>query len=38
MWAPWMSANFGIRRAHILEDNITLSQIISMWDSVKPHE
>jgi len=35
MWAPWMAANYGIRRPQLVEDNITLSQIISMWDAVK---
>ncbi len=36
MWAPWLSANFGIRRPHIVDDNITISEIIGMWDAVKP--
>ena len=35
MWAPWMAANYGIRRPQLVEDNITLSHIISMWDAVK---
>lgn len=37
MWQPWMSANFGIHRSQIVKENITLSQIIAMWDSLKAH-
>ncbi len=35
MWAPWMSANFGIHRPDIERDNITLHEIIGMWDAIK---
>jgi hypothetical protein len=35
MWGPWMSANFGIHRRDILEDDISLEEVISMWDAIK---
>jgi hypothetical protein len=35
MWAPWLSANFHILRRDIVDQNITLEEIIAMWDTVK---
>ncbi len=35
MWAPWLIANFNLHRPDIVNDNITISEIIAMWDSVK---
>jgi hypothetical protein len=35
MWSPWMSAKFNIHRPDIVNDNITLYEIIAMWDVVK---
>ena len=30
-----MSANYHIRRPHIVEDNIGLQEIVAMWDASK---
>lgn len=38
MWAPWMSARFNIHRPDILNDNISLHEIVGMWDSIKETE
>ena len=35
MWAPWLIANYHIRRPHIVEDNIGLREIVGMWDGLK---
>ena len=35
MWSPWMSARFGIRKRDIEEQNITIPEIVGMWDAVK---
>ncbi len=36
MWGPWLIANFHLHRPDIVNDNITISEIIGMWDAVKP--
>jgi len=35
MWAPWMAARFNLQRNQLVENNVTLHEIVSMWDSVK---
>jgi hypothetical protein len=34
MWAPWM-LKFNLHRGDILADNISLFEIIALWDAVK---
>lgn len=35
MWGPWMLVQFHLHRPDILADNISLHEIIGMWDAVK---
>lgn len=35
MWSPWMAQVFHIQRNDIVDQNITLGEIVAMWDSVK---
>jgi hypothetical protein len=35
MWQLWMSPHFGIRRRDILKDDITIHEVIAMWDAYK---
>lgn len=30
-----MSSEFGIHKSQLIEENITLSQIVAMWDAVR---
>jgi len=35
MWGPWLSANFNLLRSDIVDQNITLGEIVAMWDGLK---
>lgn len=35
MWGPWLSANFNIHKPDIVNNNITLGEIVAMWDGLK---
>jgi hypothetical protein len=35
MWSLWMLSEFNLHRADIVHDNISLFEIIAMWDAVK---
>lgn len=35
MWQLWMAPNFGIHKRDILEDDITMHEVISMWDAYR---
>jgi hypothetical protein len=37
MWSPDLSANFGIRKNDIVDQNITLEEIVAMYDALKGH-
>lgn len=34
MWGPWMAAHFHLQRNDLVANNITLFEIIGMWDGV----
>lgn len=38
MWSPWMSAKFNIQRSDIEANNVTLGEIVAMWDALKGDE
>jgi hypothetical protein len=35
MWSPSLLANFNLRKPHIVNDNVTVREIIAMHDSLK---
>lgn len=35
MWSPWMLVEFNLHRPDILKDNISLYEIVAMWDAMK---
>lgn len=35
MWSSWMSARFNLKRTDIVRENLSLTEIVGMWDSLK---
>lgn len=35
MWAPWMAHWFHLQKNDIVTQNIRLTEIVAMWDSLK---
>jgi hypothetical protein len=35
MWGPWMSFHYGIQKNDIVNENLSLDEIVAMWDGIK---
>jgi hypothetical protein len=38
MWAPWVSAQFHLKRSDMVAENVSLREFLAMWDSIQDGE
>lgn len=35
MWSPWMAFHYHLQKNDLVEQNVTLDEIVAMWDGIK---
>jgi hypothetical protein len=35
MWGPWMAHHFHIQRNDLIANNVTIDEVLAMWDATK---